>query len=192
MQGAVVIARLLIACAFFVPLIADTKPARPSEICSDPLELAVYKSRFEDAAQAVAFCQAGSADAEVDRAYRKGYYEQELKFREVELSIYRWQITAANAVLYLVGLLTLSGIVFSGYQLWRVNRISKAPPAGVELELSLSRLRVQTSVIGAIVLFVSYAFLLVFTRDIYTIRKIEQAAGKSQGSTVSIERALPK
>ena len=186
-------------CALFIGLVVTTssRAVVPPVTCADLSELNVYKTRFADAKSEVASCQvqrekATSAEAAIELAYRKSYLDQELKFREVELEVYHWQISAANAILYLVALLTVFGIVFSGYQLWKVNRISKAPPAGVELELSVSKLRIQTSVIGAIVLFVSYAFLLVFTRDIYTIRNTDQNSIKSQSSRPVVEASPTK
>ncbi len=153
--------------------------AAPAAACADPLELEVYRLRLVDNESAFAACSAdllkvSGAAHDIDVQYRKAYFEQELKFREVELAAYRWQMTAANVVLALVALLTVFGVGFSGYQLWKVSRLSKAPPAGIELELSMSKLRIQTSIIGAVVLFMSYSFLVVFTRDIYTIRKTDQ------------------
>lgn len=173
-----------IALALSIGLEGPLGAATNAGTCADPAELKIYQSRFADAGRSIASCRldlarASNADSMVDAAYRKGYFDQELKFREIELEIHRWQINAANAILVLVGLLTVFGIAFSGYQLWRVNQISKAAPAGVEIEISLSKLRIQTSVIGAIVLFVSYAFLLVFTRDIYTIHRVSQPASEA-------------
>ena len=192
MQGLMAVALplkvLIVSLTLSLPCHGVTQVAS----CADPTELNAYKARFDDAVQAVAACQATRGDVDADRAYLHSYYKQEIEFRKVELDIYRWQITAANAVLFLVGLLTVFGIIFSGYQLWRVNRIPKAHLAEIEIELSLSKLRIQTSIIGAIVLFVSYAFLLVFTRDIYTIRKIETSTTRSQGGAPAVQPTLPK
>lgn len=154
------------------------------------LELPIYKSRYNDAIAANRTCQrdlAARNDPRViaEQAYAARYYAQEAEVRDAEVAAYRWQLTAANWILGLVCLLTVAGIVFCGYQLWRSSRLSKLPPNLVEIELSVSKLKLQTSLIGVSVLVVSYAFLLVFTREIYQIRVTEGA--KKASATVGVE-----
>jgi len=110
----------------------------------------------------------------VEDAYARRYYEQEAELRDVEIAIYRWQILAANVILILVVLLTLAAIVFCAYQLWRSSRFSKLPPNLIDVELSISRLKFQTSLIGVVVLIASYGFLIVFTREIYQLRAVDR------------------
>lgn len=168
------------------------------------LELPIYKSRYNDAIAAHRTCQSELAARKdprtiAEQTYAVRYYAQEAEVRDAEVAAYRWQLTAANWILGLVYLLTVAGIVFCGYQLWRSARLSKLPPNLVNVEISLSKLKLQTSLIGISVLVVSYAFLLVFTREIYQIRIIEGpktasmstatpvAISASQSATVSVE-----
>lgn len=82
---------------------------------------------------------------------------------------------AANVMLALVALLTVAAVVFCGWQLWRASRMSKLPPDAIQLEVSVSRLKLQTSIVGLAVLVAAYGFLLVFTREVYQIRPMDQA-----------------
>ena len=139
------------------------------------LELQIYKSRLDDVGRAFNSCRLALSEpvSIAEQTYAKKYYEQEAGVRDAEVAAYRWQIIAASWILGLVYFLTVAGVLFCGYQLWRSARLSKLPQTAVEMELSLSKLKLQTSAIGVVVLFISYAFLLVFTREIYQIRFIE-------------------
>lgn len=162
---------------------------QPSSVPS--LSSQIYQQRFEEVKaelaacrQTVATCQQPKTSAEA--AYTQRYYVQEAEMRDVELAIYRWQITAANVVLGLMSLLTVAAICFCGYQLWRSQRLSKVPPAQIEIEVSVSKLKMQTSLVGIAVLVAAYGFLLVFTREVYQLRVIERApvAGAAAAPTL--------
>jgi hypothetical protein len=188
----------LLAILCLQPSFAQGRPATCNPDAG--LELQIYKSRYDDFKVAHEICQREldvSKDPRVlaEQQYTVRYYTQEAEVRDAEVAAYRWQLTAANWILGLVYLLTTAGLVFCGYQLWRSSRLSKLPPNLVEIELSVSKLKLQTSLIGIAVLVVSYAFLLVFTREIYQIRMVEGAktsapsvatAAASQSATVTI------
>lgn len=198
--------QILIALLFSALWLPSAFAQRNAANCSPDaeLELPIYQSRYNDAIAAHRTCQGELAarkapQAFAEQTYAVRYYEQEAEVRDAEVAAYRWQLTAANWILGLVYLLTVAGIVFCGYQLWRSSRLSKLPPNLVEVEISLSKLKLQTSLIGISVLIVSYAFLLVFTREIYQIRMIESprtvsastataaALSASQAAMVSVD-----
>ena len=69
-----------------------------------------------------------------------------------------------------VVLVVVSGVAFAGLQLWTGIRASIQ--TSNEPELSASRVRVTSSVIGVVVLAISMAFLYVYIRDVYPIRVV--------------------
>lgn len=162
---------------------AQVVSAAPLPIAPPSLSAQIYQLRFDEVRAELQNCQQLVADCRrprtaVEDAYARRYYEQEAELREVEIAVYRWQITAANVILILVVLLTLAAIVFCAYQLWRSSRFSKLPPNLVDVELSVSRLKFQTSLIGVVVLIASYGFLIVFTREIYQLRAVDHAVSR--------------
>lgn len=188
----------LLAVLCLQPLFAQGRPATCNPDAE--LELQIYKSRYDDFKAAHEICRR-ELDVRkeprvlAEQQYAVRYYAQEAEVRDAEVAAYRWQLTAANWILGLVYLLTTAGVLFCGYQLWRGSRLSKLPSNQVEIELSLSKLKLQTSLIGIAVLVVSYSFLLVFTREIYQIRVAEgaktvtpsaAATASSQSPTVTV------
>lgn len=153
--------------------------AAPSPNGSQSLEADIYKLRFNEVQTGLQRCQQQLEECRrprtvVEDMYARRYYEQEAELRDVEVAIYRWQMFAANVILTLVVLVTLAAILFCAYQLWRSSRFSKLPPNLVDVELSVSRLKFQTSLIGVVVLIASYGFLIVFTREIYQLRAVDR------------------
>lgn len=155
---------------------ATSQQSAPPEL---PLGTQIYQQRFEEVQTELRSCLQTVAMWQqsrtiVEDAYARRYYEQEAEMRDVELAIYRWQISAANVVLVLISLLTMAAVLFCGYQIWRSQRLSKLPSNLIEIELSVSKLRMQTSLIGVAVLVASYFFLLVFTREVYQLHPVER------------------
>jgi len=182
----------IVAVLTFSGLLTPESRAEVQQPSSNPLSLGaqIYKQRFEEiqselhsCRQTLATCQQPKTAAE--NAYTQRSYAQETEMREVELAIYRWQIWAANVVLALMGLLTVSAVVFCGYQLWRGQQLSKLPSNLIEMELSVSKLKLQTSVVGIAVLVAAYGFLIVFTREIYQLRSVEQRPVAKAASALS-------
>lgn len=196
MREVLIGAAAVLAC---VGLLAPDSHAAPQPSPSTSLSLGsqIYQQRFEEVQAELQSCRKAVATWQQPRtaaedAYSQRYYTQEAEIRDVELAIYRWQLSAANVVLALMSLLTVAAVVFCGYQLWRGQRLSKMPPNLIEIELSVSKLKMQTSLIGVAVLVASYGFLLVFTREIYQLRSIERAptAGVAGAAGVPASGAL--
>ena len=176
--------QVIVALAFLAACL--TSSAQVGNAASLPgvppsLSAQIYQLRFDEVRAELQSCQQLAAECRrprmaVEDAYARRYYEQEAELRDVEIAIFRWQISAANVILILVVLLTLAAIVFCAYQLWRSSRFSKLPPNLVDVELSISRLKFQTSLIGVVVLIASYGFLIIFTREIYQLRAVDRAA----------------
>ena len=107
--------------------------------------------------------------------YLIAYYNQDLKVREHQLRVFEWQVFSANVVLLLVACLILSGIAFSGFQLWKGRKARANPGGNMDVEISAQRVRVQSSVIGVVVLTISGLFLLLFAKEMYRIEMVPMA-----------------
>ncbi|SAL00170.1 hypothetical protein AWB80_07804 [Caballeronia pedi] len=89
--------------------------------------------------------------------------------RVTRADIFAWQIFAANCVLALVAVVSIAGVSFAGLQLWAAYRIARTEATTIELEVSKEKIRLQTSVIGIVVLVISGFFLIIFLHDVYKI-----------------------
>lgn len=116
----------------------------------------------------------GNDDPAVINAYidmRKKEYEYQKEVMEIYTNAFRAQSIAAYIVLVLVVLVVVAGIAFAGFQLWKSVAIAGVQPT-TELEVSASKVRVTSSVVGIIVLTISLVFLYIYTTEIFHIRVI--------------------
>ncbi len=76
----------------------------------------------------------------------------------------------------MVVVITFSGVVLAGLQLLGSYRLAKLGRAafgdGGEATITASSVAVKSSVVGVVILAISFAFFLVFVLDVYTIREI--------------------
>lgn len=156
----------------------QAKKPRPPEVIISTLRRANAELEAEVAALQ-------SKHAEAEQRYAIYYFGEYLRRKaELELDAFEWQANASEVLLWVVVLMCLSGVVFSGFQLWRASQpnVVDAANAGTEnsapktdvtlqtgLEISASQLKVTSSVVGLIVLVLSLAYLYLFLKDVYTI-----------------------
>jgi hypothetical protein len=139
------------------------------------LELELYKARLPQLQQEIKELREASAtngqSSSAYDDYLKQVYAQDIRLHEQRLAITQWQFMVGNLVAGLVSLVTLSGLAFSGFQLWLAARPkAKISDNTVELEISDRKLRIQSSVIGIVVLVISCVFLLLFLKEVYQVR----------------------
>jgi hypothetical protein len=113
-------------------------------------------------------------------AYLEYFYDDYArKVAGIQLNAFMWQARASQVLLWIVVVVCLSGILFSGYQLWRATAPrsvsesgdkSNADPLGTNVELSWQSVRVRSSVIGLVVLVISVAYLYLFLKEVYAIK----------------------
>lgn len=90
-------------------------------------------------------------------------------------------------LMWMVVSITLAGVALAGGQLWASYQLAKsgrgALAEGGSVDLSTNKLAVHSSVIGVIVLTISFAFFLVFVLYVYTLNpdkgKTEERADDS-------------
>lgn len=154
------------------PAQSDSAPLSTSE----RLELEIYRKRVQEieaSRSSLAGMQQSRASesAAAYSTYVTRFYEQEIQVRQQQMAVFEWQIFAGNVVLYLVVFIAVAGIIFAAYQLWTGTRV-RSREASMELEVSHQKLRLQTSVVGIVVLVISGLFLLLFLRDVYRVEPI--------------------
>jgi hypothetical protein len=115
------------------------------------------------------------SDPEILRAAtnaQKKTYEYISASADLNISVLRDQQFASTVVLVLVVLVVVSGILFSGFQLWKSVAVAGVQ-ATSDLELSASKVRVTSSVVGVTILVLSLAFLYIYTKEIYIVHVID-------------------
>jgi hypothetical protein len=116
-----------------------------------------------------------SADPELEKAYRAAKI-REYRFwaEQMDLNVlgYDAHRFASYIVLVLVCVVVASGIVFAGFQLWKSLNIAGVQ-ATSDLEISASKVRVTSSVVGVIVLTISLVFLFIYTKYVFPIERVD-------------------
>jgi hypothetical protein len=175
-NGCVLLAFLLFASTVSERLHAETLSGLNSD---EQLELEIYRNYLPELQEQlqvlkgkISRIQSNSMAKAYDR-YVSNYYDQETRLRNYQVAAFEWQIFAANWVLALVALLTISGIAFAGFQLWSAARTATLAANSVDLELSTQKVRLQSSVVGITLLVISGFFLLLFLNNVYKIQFIE-------------------
>lgn len=92
-------------------------------------------------------------------------------------------------LLLMVVTITLSGVVLAGIQLVASYRLAAAGKGEFgrdnDLTVSKSSLSLRSSIVGLMILIVSFAFFLVFIKDVYEL-KDEQVASRPAGPNVAV------
>ena len=107
-------------------------------------------------------------------AAKKKQYEYQIAEMDVTIAAFQTARIASNVVLGLVVLVVIAGITFAGFQLWKSVSIAGVQQTS-DLELSASKVRVTSSVVGVVVLVISIAFLFIYTKEIYPITVVSVA-----------------
>jgi hypothetical protein len=170
--------------------VAPTRPVEPIEGPSDAKKQQSPEVMLDNCKKAYDQLQ-----SENDLLRSKGYAAQEgynqyfygdyaRKVAEIRLSTFTWQARASEILIWVVVIVCLSGVLFSGYQLWRATAPrpvggsadkSNADPLATNVELSWQSVRVTSSVIGLVVLVISVAYLYLFLKEVYHISTVGEA-----------------
>jgi hypothetical protein len=132
-----------------------------------------YRQRTELADQKVLDAYTNLKQREFD------YYAH---LMDVNIGIFQVQKIASDVVLLLVFIVVTSGVLFSGFQLWKSVSVAGVQ-ASNDLEISAAKVRVTSSVVGIVVLAISLAFLFIYTREVYTIKSLPSIQPKSSAES---------
>ena len=122
-----------------------------------------------------------SVDPELQKAYiavQKKRYEYLAAVFQINIDAYRAQQTASTVILFLVVFVVAAGILFAGFQLWKSVSVAGVQSTS-DLEVSASKVRVTSSVVGVVVLTLSLVFLYIYTKEVYHIRVVGAAAAQT-------------
>jgi hypothetical protein len=111
---------------------------------------------------------------------KKKEYNYYTGLMDVNLQTFYAQQIASYVILILVFLVVVSGVLFSGFQLWKSVSIGVQPNS--DFELSAAKVRVTSSVVGIVVLTISLVFLFIYTQEVYQIKLIDTQPAKDAKS----------
>ncbi len=86
--------------------------------------------------------------------------------------VFRWQFHSSIVIFIVVVFLVLVGLYFSWLQFKRDLAVSGSTPAETQLDVSAKGIRVQSSVLGVIILVISLLFFYLYLVYVYPIQEI--------------------
>lgn len=93
------------------------------------------------------------------------WYEYQNKLMQYNRSLLDWQLFASEVLLWVVVAVAAAGVIYSGIQLFAAACTGRQ--RGSTFEISLHRVRITSSVVGIVVLTISFAFLIIFVQQVY-------------------------
>jgi hypothetical protein len=161
-----------VAVAAAVFAAAQSSPAEPTR---EQLQLQI--SIMQDYVKKVeADLHSRPQNAELEKAYidaKKRQYEYLTAIMDINLRAFEAQRLASFVILLLVVLVVVSGTGFAGFQLWKSVSMAGVQSSS-DLEVSASKVRLTSSVVGVVVLTISLVFLYIYANEIYHLRVIDQ------------------
>ncbi|WP_210253750.1 hypothetical protein [Bradyrhizobium sp. S69] len=92
-------------------------------------------------------------------------------------------------LLFMVVVITLSGVALAGLQLLASYKLAVLGrgelSGGGEISYSKDAVSFKSSVVGLVILFVSFAFFMVFVLDVYTLRETTSSTASQPGIAAS-------
>lgn len=123
------------------------------------------------------------------------YKQAELAYKKNELlyitDVFRWQYKSSIIIFFMVVLVVLTGLVFAGIQFYismkqMGGKIRKGAlvgiqtaPADTNLEFTTSGVKVNSSVLGVIILVISIGFFYLYLGHVYPIKVIDAHNGST-------------
>jgi len=126
-------------------------------------------------------CMVGTHEIRACYDYYERRYKSEAELTEIAPAVFKWQVFASNVVLALLVLLTVSGVILVVVQTWwMLFRFTADPGRQVAkesgIEFGPATIKLQTTIVGLLVLIVAYGFLIIFLHEVYNIRVVSVAA----------------
>ena len=104
-------------------------------------------------------------------ALREQYEYKITGFRHRK-NVFRWQFYSSIAIFAMVLFLVAAGVYFSWIQFQRDLQVADSKDKGTELQVSTEGIKIQSSVLGVIILVVSLAFFYLYLVYVYPIQEI--------------------
>lgn len=113
-----------------------------------------------------------SEQSKIELDYTRNFYDYSKKKNDVIIELFAWQKHASEILMWVVILLVISGISFSGVQLFNASRLG-AVQGETSFEIAASRLKITSSVVGLIVLAISVIFFYLFLIEVYRMKVVD-------------------
>jgi len=170
-----------------MPAVSNGMEANPSEVKKELDKDAVISNLKKIVNE---LSSRNSPTSEAAQEYSEYYYKYYAKRKlDVQIKAFEWQQSASEKLIWLVVLLSVSGVVFSGFQLWKATQVipGQTNPADMstDMRISAKEVRVTSSVVGLIVLLISIVYLYLFLREVYTISVIPSASAAAQSANAA-------
>ena len=109
-------------------------------------------------------------------------------FNDYHRNIFEWQFNSSKIIFWMVIIIVITGLVFSGIQFFASLKITKflasreackqqikSPTSQdrTEIEISLQAIKIKTSLIGVVILSISLAFFYLYLKYVYPINLIK-------------------
>jgi hypothetical protein len=160
--------RSVLLLSLFVLVCVSRSSAQEANICrieeQQCRELIAYRTHVPALVSELdklktAFAAQSDASAQAYEAYLAKFYSQASEYRDIRISMYKWQNGTATWIFVGVSILTTIGLALAGYQLGAALSLGKAIKES-KLEISSTKLVATTSSVGVIILLISFSFFL--------------------------------
>jgi hypothetical protein len=132
-----------------------------------------------------AITQQSVTEMELREALLKAEYEYDISVYQHRRKVFDWQHTSSIIIFWVVILIVVIGLFFSGMQFYislkrEKERIKKPAETSehqesvTEFEASLQGIKVSSSVIGIIILVISLAFFYLYLVHVYPVSEVKQ------------------
>lgn len=122
--------------------------------------------------------------------YTKKYYSYLSQKTDIYIEQFKWQRSASERLLWLVVTVVISGILFSGVQLWRASSTKDLGPES-SIEIASSKIKITSSVVGLIVLVISIVFFYFFLTEVYTVKIVDMTSSETKPQALLQKEKLP-
>jgi hypothetical protein len=126
-------------------------------------------------------------DPDLLKAYVKAKqreYSYYTELMDANVQTFYAQEIASYVILILVFMVVVSGVLFSGFQLWK--SVSIGVQSNSEFELSAGKVRVTSSVVGIVVLTISLVFLFIYTQQVYQIKLLDTGPSTKDAKSAAL------
>jgi hypothetical protein len=96
------------------------------------------------------------------------WFDYQNELMRYNQSLLGWQLFASDVLLWVVVIVAGAGVIYSGLQLASAARSGRQRET--TLEISAQRVRITSSVVGILVLAISFVFLMIFVQQVYQIK----------------------
>lgn len=101
------------------------------------------------------------------KAYSQ-HLQHMLEIDKLNIQALKQQQLVGSILLFIVTFLTMSGIIFSGWQIAKATNMSELGQN--DLEIGTNSLKITTSVVGLAILTISLGYYYFFVKEVYTVK----------------------